>query len=155
MPYDFTYRRVIILDNQTALERNISLATELTNSFTEISDENSPDSNYYFTKTLLDTNKEFPELHFYLKADIEGFIYYFSFRKDYLNVELGAGGDVVERFRHLQDYSKIILSHNFQIEDPLDGKLVLQDIGFKRHIEEYKKWVDYVDYVRRLNESPR
>jgi hypothetical protein len=148
MPYDFTFKRVTILDNQTALTRNISLAIELTNSFPEVNDANSPDSDFYFTKAAIDTNKEFPELHFYLEADIDGFFYHFSFWKDNLYVELGAGGDTGKRFGHLRDYSKIILRHDFEIEEPWGDKLLSQDIGFERHIQEYNKWAGFVDRVK-------
>lgn len=153
MPYDFTFRRVTVLDNKTALEKNISLAIDLTNYFEEINDANSPHSNFHFTKTAIDITKEFPELHFYLEASIENFFYHFSFWKDYLTVELGAGGDVVNRFKHLRDYSEIILSYDFQIEAPSADGLLMQDIGFEKHIEEYNKWSGFVDRIKLLHDS--
>lgn len=153
MPYEFNFRRITILDNKSALESNISLAKELTDSCAEIVDANTPSSDFYFTKTVIDTSKEFPEQHFYLEADIESFFYHFSFWKDFLCIEFGAGGDVARRFKHLRDYSKIILNHGFQIEAPWGNELLAQDIGFEKHVEEYCKWVSFVDYVRHHIES--
>lgn len=148
MPYDFTFKRASILDNQIALARNITLAIELTNSFPEVNDANSIDSEFYFAKATIDQNKEFPELHFYLEADIDGFFYNFSFWKDYLYIELGAEGDTDKRFEHLRKYSKIILRHDFEIEEPLGNNTLSQEVGFERHLEEYNKWASFVDKVR-------
>ncbi len=153
MPYDFSFRRIVILNNQQALENNIALAMELIKSFPEINDENSPDSNYYFTKTVIDHTKEYPEQHFYIKSETGSFFYYFSFWKDNLYVELGAGDNVIERFKHLKDYSKVILNHGFQIEDPLGNELLSEDVGFEKHIEEYKKWAGFVEYVRDITKE--
>jgi hypothetical protein len=148
MPYDFTFKRVAILNNQIALARNITLAIELTDSFPEVNDANSIDSDFYFTKATIDQSKEFPELHFYLEADTDGFFYNFSFWKDYLYVEFGADGDTDKRFGHLREYSKIILRHDFEIEDPLGTNILSEEEGFERHLEEYNKWVGFVDRVR-------
>ncbi|MFD2921633.1 hypothetical protein ACFS6H_18080 [Terrimonas rubra] len=152
MPYDFTFRRVTFVDNQIALEKNISLGLDLIHSFPEIKDFNLPDSGSYFTKTVLDASKEFPELHFYLVADIDGFFYHFSFWKDYLYVELGAGGDIVKRFEYLLQYAEVILKHNFLIEDPLGETNLSSDVALERHITAYKKWISFVDTVRNLHE---
>lgn len=148
MPYDFRFCRVAIWDNETALKTNIGLAIELTNSNEEIIDLNPPGSDFHFTKAVIDASSEFPELHFHLEADIDGFFYHFSFWKDCVYVELGAGGDVVKRFEHLRKYAEVILRHGFQIEEPYGSKLLTQDIGFEKHIEEYNKWAGFVNYVR-------
>ncbi|WP_341843135.1 hypothetical protein [Chitinophaga caseinilytica] len=153
MPYDFTFKRTIELDNQTALVRNISLAKALTESFSEITDLNLPNPDFHFSKTVIDSEKEFPEQHFYLEADIDGCYYIFSFWKDNLYVELGAGGNMDRRFNHLRDCSEIILDHDFQIQSPTEGKLLTTDIGFEQHIEAYKEWVSFIDKVRKIRNS--
>ncbi|GEM_PF-3558106 len=153
MPYDFTFRRVTFVDNQMSLEKNISLGLDLMNSFAEINDLNLPDSSSYFIKTVLDESKEFPELHFYLIAEIDGFFYHFSFWKDYLYVELGAGGDIVKRFEYLLQYAELILKHDFLIEDPVDKTNTSSEVAIERNIVEYKKWSGFVDKVRKLYDS--
>ena len=81
MPYNFTFRRVTVRDNETALKENIGLATALTDSFAEIVDPNPSGSAFHFTKTVIDANAEFPELHFYLEASIDDFFFQFSLRE--------------------------------------------------------------------------
>lgn len=152
MPYDFTFKRVTIIDNKTALELNKSIASKLIASFPEVADPNPIDSNFFYTKTEIDINKEFPDSHFYLEGDIDNFFYFFQFWKDRLYIELGAGGDIVKRFKHIWKYSEIILKQGFQIEDPLGDDLLSPEVGFERHLQEYKTWVGFVDQVIRLQE---
>lgn len=154
MPYDFTFKRITDLDNLTALSRNISLAITLTETFEEVIDLNQPDSNFHFTKTVIDSKKEYPEQHFNLEAEINGFFYHFSFWKDCIFVELGAGGDVEKRFSYLQKYAEVILKHGFQIEAPVENNLLSADIAFELHKEEYKQWAAFVEKVRQIHNSP-
>lgn len=148
MPFDFTLVRLNQVDNQVALQSNKTIAQELVDSFDEIHDPYTDQSPHHFSNATIDLNKEYPELHFYLKAEKNDFVFRFNFWKDYILIEIGAAGDYMKRFKLLSDYCKKIIAHGFLVEDPASGDSLALEEGINKNVEEYLIWCGLVRQVQ-------
>ncbi|RZJ62292.1 MAG: hypothetical protein EOO58_00750 [Hymenobacter sp.] len=155
MPYDLPFERIIKVDNESALDLNKALASELIVAFPEIHDLNTVDSGAHFTQFEIDSEDEFSELHFRLWAELDEMNFGFSFWKDTIWLELGAAGNPTIRFTQVHKYAEFIVRHGFAISGVSSSEKPNLNKGIEEHLKEYKDWVGFVDYVvKALNDKP-
>lgn len=157
MPYDLPFSRIIKVDNTSALELNKSLATKLILAYPEVYDLNHASSGSHFSKQeIAFLDDEFPEKHFSLYADIGEMGFSFQFWKDTVWLELGASGNPYVRFTYVRNYAVFLEQQGFIIRTPPEAKATTLDERIAWHLQEYKGWVGFVEYVRSTvtNEPP-
>jgi len=148
MPYDFVLRRKDILENATALNINKNIADELIKVEPRLHDLNDLNSRYHYkNKQIENLNKEYPEMHFQLFAEINDLYFLFNFWKDEICLELGRVENVEGLFTQIKFFSVEIIGKGFLIEDPIDDKVWDLENGIEFNKREYLKWCGLVDKV--------